>query len=46
VSEKDLLLVGVASARILMRVATKYPEQVLECAEDAAHYNREAAQNT
>jgi putative transcriptional regulator len=36
------------SARILMRVATKYPEQVLECAEDSAHYNnesREADQN-
>jgi len=28
------------SAKVLMRVATKYPEQVLECAEDAASYNR------
>lgn len=26
------------SARILMRVATKYPEQVLECAEESARY--------
>jgi len=28
------------SARVLMRVATKYPEQVLECAEDPALYNK------
>jgi putative transcriptional regulator len=28
------------SAKVLMRVATKYPEQVLECAEDAAAYNQ------
>ena len=28
------------SAKVLMRVATKYPEQVLECAEDAAPYNK------
>ena len=27
------------SAKVLMRVATKYPEQVLECAEDAVTYN-------
>ncbi|MFW6217365.1 MAG: helix-turn-helix domain-containing protein [Verrucomicrobiota bacterium] len=27
------------SARILMRLATKYPEQVLECAEESANYN-------
>ena len=27
------------SAKVLMRVATKYPEQVLECAEDAGEYN-------
>lgn len=27
------------SAKILMRVATKYPEKVLECAEDAATYS-------
>ena len=27
------------SAKVLMRVATKYPEQVLECAEDAVSYN-------
>ena len=26
------------SAKVLMRVAAKYPEQVLECAEDAAKY--------
>ncbi|MDQ8196303.1 helix-turn-helix domain-containing protein [Coraliomargarita sp. SDUM461004] len=28
------------SAKVLMRVATKYPEQVLECAEAAAEYNQ------
>jgi putative transcriptional regulator len=28
------------SAKILMRVATKYPEQVLECAEDPGAYNK------
>lgn len=28
------------SAKVLMRVATKYPEQVLECAEGAAAYNQ------
>ncbi|WP_269523806.1 helix-turn-helix domain-containing protein [Coraliomargarita parva] len=28
------------SAKVLMRVATKYPEQVLECAEAPAAYNR------
>lgn len=28
------------TARVLIRVATKYPEQVLECAEEAALYNR------
>jgi len=28
------------SAKVLMRVATKYPEQVLECAEDSAPYNQ------
>ena len=28
------------SAKVLMRVATKYPEQVLECAEDAAPCNK------
>jgi putative transcriptional regulator len=28
------------SAKVLMRVATKYPEQVLECAEDAGGYNK------
>jgi putative transcriptional regulator len=27
------------SAKVLMRVATKYPEQVLECAEESADYN-------
>lgn len=27
------------SAKVLMRVATKYPEQVLECAEEQAKYN-------
>ena len=27
------------SAKVLMRVATKYPEQVLECAEDPSPYN-------
>lgn len=27
------------SAKVLMRVATKYPEQVLECAEEGAPYN-------
>ncbi len=27
------------SARILMRVARKYPEKVLECAEESATYN-------
>ena len=27
------------SAKVLMRVATKYHEQVLECAEDAVTYN-------
>ena len=27
------------SARILIRLATKYPEQVLECAEESASYN-------
>ena len=26
------------SAKVLMRVATKYPEQVLECAEDPGDY--------
>ena len=26
------------SAKVLMRVATKYPEQVLECAEDRSTY--------
>jgi putative transcriptional regulator len=26
------------SAKVLMRVAAKYPEQVLECAEDAGEY--------
>jgi len=26
------------SAKVLMRVATKYPEQVLECAEEQAKY--------
>jgi hypothetical protein len=25
-----------------MRVATKYPERVLECAEESANYNRES----
>jgi len=29
-----------ASAKILMRVATKYPEQVLEYVEDAGDYNK------
>jgi putative transcriptional regulator len=28
------------SAKVLMRVATKYPEEVLECAEDAGDYNK------
>jgi putative transcriptional regulator len=28
------------SAKVLMRVAAKYPEQVLECAEDSAPYNK------
>jgi putative transcriptional regulator len=28
------------SAKILMRVATKYPEQVLECAEEQAAFNQ------
>jgi len=28
-----------AGAKVLMRVATKYPKHVLECAEEAAHYN-------
>ncbi len=27
------------SAKVLMRVAAKYPEQVLECAEEQAGYN-------
>ncbi len=27
------------SAKVLMRVATKYPEQVLECAEEKEGYN-------
>ncbi|HKK19219.1 MAG TPA: helix-turn-helix domain-containing protein [Opitutales bacterium] len=30
------------SAKVLMRVATKYPEQVLECAEEQASYNRKS----
>mgnify|MGYP001151306235 CR=1 FL=1 len=30
------------SAKVLMRVATRYPEQVLECAEDAAAYNKKS----
>ena len=28
------------SAKVLMRVATKYPEQVLECAGDVLPYNK------
>ena len=28
-----------SSAKVLMRVARKYPEQVLECAEEGAPYN-------
>jgi len=28
-----------ASAKVLMRVAMKYPEQVLECAEDSGTYD-------
>jgi putative transcriptional regulator len=28
------------SAKVLMRVATKYPEQVLECAEEQAAYGK------
>ena len=28
------------SAKVLMLVATKYPEQVLECAQDPASYNK------
>jgi putative transcriptional regulator len=29
-----------ASAKVLMRVATKYPDQVLECAEDQSAYGK------
>lgn len=30
------------SAKVLMRVATKYPEQVLECAEEQGAYNQKS----
>ncbi len=32
-----------SATAVLMRVATRYPEQVLECAEDAAAYNPNCA---
>lgn len=33
------------SAKVLMRVATKYPAQVLECAEDPTLYNQSACRS-